>query len=149
MQYVFIVIIILLAFFLIGFVVIVKSFQPDPPDVGVYKLKSFLGFKFSSEFVIIDYRSQNNHPDRPMNLKISLSPEDFEKVIIFLGDVALNKEIIYSDEKCIYSESWTKYENVFYKSHNASYKDAAIPFFIASLIVDCNDRTLSYKETGI
>lgn len=118
------------------------------PDSRVGSLKSFLGYDFKGEYNIVESHSQPFHPDQPMRIAITLSDEQFDKVKMYLQTLEFKTtETHSSDGRVLYRVSWIKASNIFTKSHTALYIDTSLPFFNATLEIDCNSNVLRYRET--
>lgn len=149
MVYFLIAVILIIALIFLVFIITIRSIQPNNPAISVNQLKSFLGFNLTDDYTIIEHFSRNNHPDKPMNVCISLPTEAFEKVTKYLADTDLIENVTYSEDKQIkYTVRWTKKEHSFYKTHTISYTNPDYQFFFASLDIDCINRTLTYNEYG-
>ena len=127
--------------------------SPNKEIESINTIKRFLGMDFRDGYTIIEHISRNNHPDRPLNVTIQLSEESFNKVMEFIAKIESNtKETLSDDEKIKYVERTIKQTDCLIKKHEAShiYSSASeYLFFIASLTIEFDKKTLTYKETSI
>lgn len=151
MIYVAVAILVIIVFVILLFVGLAWSFaHSNSSESNINSLESFLGFNLKGKYTVIDYSYNRLHPDRPLNIMISLSGKDFKTVRNFLANVELSiNERHSNDGKIRYTGGWSKVANTFTKSHAASYVEGDYTFFVASLEINCDDNTLRYKETGI
>lgn len=121
----------------------------NSPDSRVGSLKSFLGYDFKGEYNIVESHSQPFHPDQPMRITISLSDEEFDKVKMYLQTLEFKTtENRSEDGSVLYRVGWGSASNSYTKSHTAFHIDSDVPFFNATLEVDCDNNVLRYRETG-
>ena len=119
------------------------------PDSRVGSLKSFLGYDFKGEYNIVEFHSQPFHPDKPLRIAITLSDEDFDKVKMYLQTLEFKTTENRSEDGSVLCRvSWVSTSNIYTKRYSASYVDSGIPFFTASLEIDCDNNVLRYRETG-
>lgn len=127
--------------------------SPNKEIESINTIKSFLGMDFRDGYTIIEHISRNNHPDRPLNVTILLSEESYNEVLEFIARIESNtKETLSEDKKIKYLERTIKQTDCLIKEHKAShiYSSASeYVFFIASLTIDYDKKTLTYKETSI
>ena len=122
----------------------------NPHDYHLGSIKSFLGYNFKGEYNIIEFHSNEFHPDHPVKISILLSDKDFDQVKMYLQTIDLKTtETRSRDGKVSYMDSWVKEANIYTKSHEAFYVDSGYTFFIASLEIDCDNSELRFSETGI
>ena len=127
--------------------------KPNTPAESVDEISYFLGMKLGDDYEVIEHHSQNNHGDRPLKIKITLSEIEFEKVMLFLNEIKFGVVKTYSKNKeTLYSETWSKDDTHYYKSASNSYVDnieVKYTFFVAELSIDLVSRIISYKEYGL
>ncbi|MBU3714117.1 MAG: hypothetical protein FGM46_04135 [Ferruginibacter sp.] len=149
-----VVFILLIVLILIGFLfAFSRAAAPSDPVDSANELKRFLGLDFGNNYSIVEQSSRNYHPDRPMNVTVSLSESDFEKVIEYLTTLNFETSTSFSkDNKIRYTEYWRKYGEEYRKNYTAARINESgsdYPFFNADLYVDINTRCISYNEFGI
>lgn len=152
----FVIIAIVLFLFLlfVGFIYFLsKGMKPNTIAESVNQMSLFLGMELGNDYQVIEHNSQNNHGDRPMNIKIILSDVEFQKVKLFLTDLSMGLVKTHKiNNEAIHTESWHKDETHYYKSASNCYindSEVNYPFFIAELSVDLDTRVISYKEYGL
>jgi hypothetical protein len=146
-----VIVILLLGYF--GLVYGLSSFmKPNNENDSINTIKQFLRFDFKDEYTIIEHISRNNHPDRPLNVSIQLSDDSFKNVLDFVANIENSlKETLSEDRRIKYVEYLTKQSDCFIKNHKASHINSDISetlFFSSNLIIDYNNRTLTYNETA-
>lgn len=135
------------------FYVLSKTGSPNKEIESINTLKRFLGMDFRDGYTIIEHISRNNHPDRPLNVTILLSEDSFNEVLEFIAKIESNvKETLSEDKKIKYVEHIIKQTDCLIKKHEASHiysSTSEYIFFIASLTIDYDKKTLTYSETRI
>lgn len=132
--------------------------SPQKESDALDHIRRFLGFDFREGFTVIKYESRNNHPDRPLKVSIVFSEDAFREVRQYLSGIGSHVEESFHDDgsvRYVLRAGWKN--NVFWKKHEASrvVPDAAAGegyghvFFMASLMVDCDEKKLDYKETSV
>jgi hypothetical protein len=146
-----VIVILLIAYF--GFVYGLSSFmKPNNENDSINKIKQFLRFDFKGEYTIIEHISRNNHPDRPLNVSIQLSEDSFNDLLGFVANLENSlKETLSEDRRIKHVEYLTKQSDYFiknYKSFHINSDKSETPFFSSNLIIEYNQRTLTYNETS-
>ena len=146
------ILVIVLIFFGMFYVLSITG-SPNKEIESINTIKKFLGMDFRDGFTIIEHISRNNHPDRPLNVTLQLSEESFNEVLEFIAKIESNtKETLSNDEKIKYVEHTIKQTECLIKEYKASHIYSSVSeytFFIASLIIDYDKKTLTYKETSM
>ncbi len=147
-------IVLIIALLLYGFAWMISNFMaPNTESDSINQLKSFLGYDFGEGYEIIEHNSQNNHPDRPLKLKVILSDTSFELVMKHLSQIeSKTLETFSQDQTVRYVEELYSSESSLNKSHLAYHihtdgKDYI--FFSASFSFNCPNKTIEYFETFI
>ena len=147
-----VIILCLLVFFILsyGFYLALK---PNDPKDSIAEIKTFLGYDFGDVYEIIEHNSQNNHPDRPLQVVLKLNDNAINNIKKYASEtesypaVDTNNNQKYKHDQTIHSNSsyyikkLESYEIL--ESGDESY------FFIATLNIDYDAKTLTYRETAI
>jgi len=146
-----VIVILLLGYF--GLVYGLSSFmKPNNEKDSINTMKQFLRFDFKDEYTIIEHISRNNHPDRPLNVSIQLSEDSFKDVLDFVANIENSlKETFSEDRRIKYVEYLSKQSDCFIKNYKAIHinsEKSETPFFSSNLIIDYNQRALTYNETA-
>ena len=112
---------------------------PNTEEESMRELKRFLGFDFKGEYNVIEHDSRNNHGDRPLRILISLSDVAFEEIMSYMETINFGSDEKESIEKC---GIWRTWEGSLVKNFTDSH-------FLASLKIDCQNKTIAYSSTGL
>lgn len=127
--------------------------KPNDIHASVKKIKDFLGYDFGDSYEVMEHVSRNNHPDRPLKVRVLLSEESIVLLKEHLSNVDLEAIVKYSeDKKNKYVTSFRRTDMGFVKKYEALHVDSAEAenvFFVSSLSVDFVQRILIYSETGL
>ena len=119
-------------------------------DEMLKHIKWFLGLNFQGDYTVIKFEQQLM--DRIKVISLNLSDESFKEITTFLESINLTEDTTYSEDKTVkYIDGWHKDEdaNNFMKFHEAfSTEHEDWPFFVATLTVDCDNKTLTYEQGG-
>jgi len=125
-------------------------------DVNAVKiLKGFLGLDFQGEYTVIKYEERPLHGDHPLYISISIPEESIKEIMTFLESVNFGSKTTYENDekrgkiKCLDRWYKDKEKNIYGKTHDAFYVSDSgnndMPFFRASLEIDCDNKTLSFS----
>ena len=100
--------------------------KPNTIEESVSEMSLFLGMELGNDYQVIEHNSQNNHGDRPLNIKIILSEVEFQKVKLFLTEINIGLVKTYNINKdALHSQSWRKDETHYYKSASKYFINAS------------------------
>lgn len=119
---------------------------PSKPEECIKHIKWFLGYEFGDEYIILNFESKNQHPDRPLTVSLQLSEKSFQDVLSFLSNQNFSEEIT-ENNNVKYVTKWIKQENMYQKEYSSFHYDNLVPFFVASLTVNLNTKIFDYYET--
>lgn len=148
------IIMLIVAFLIYAFIYGLSNFfAPNSEIDSVNSLKRFLDFDFGEDFSVLNHTSRNNHPDRPLELVLSLSAESMAQLKNFLERTPLeNQEYLNDDKEIRYRKTWSADKTTYWKGHSASHINSdgsEYEFFIARLVINTQTKTLSYSQTGM
>lgn len=127
--------------------VLFKAFEPQTPQD---QLKEFatnlIHYEFGDGYEVVHTRSQNNHPDRPQDLVIKLTDEEFAKLKNHIDTL---KEGEHSARKdgTTYVDIVTKHEDGCVFKHTSTHADCDYTIFIATAEVDYQTKEVSFKSS--
>lgn len=124
-----------------------KAFEPQSPQD---QLKEFatnlMHYEFGDGYEVVQTRSQNNHPDRPQDLVIKLTDEEFAKLKTHIDKL---EEGEHSTKKngTIYVDIVAKRGEGCVFKHTSTHADCDYTFFIATAEVDYQTKEVSFKSS--
>lgn len=124
-----------------------KAFEPQTPQD---QLKEFaanlMHYEFGEGYEVVNTKSQNNHPDRPQNLVIKLTDDEFAKLKAYIETLE-DGEKRTKKKGTIYSDTIAKHENGCSFKHTSTHSDCDYMFFMAIAEVDYQNKEVSFKST--
>lgn len=124
-----------------------KAFEPQTPQD---QLKEFatnlMHYEFGEGYEVVDTKSQNNHPDRPQDLVIKLTDDEFAKLKAYI-DTLEDGETRAEKDGTIYVDTITKHENGCSFKHTSTHSDCDYMFFMATAEVDCLKKQVAFRST--
>ena len=124
-----------------------KAFEPQTPQD---QLKEFaanlMHYEFGEGYEVVNTKSQNNHPDRPQDLVIKLTDDEFAKLKAYI-DTLEDGEKRTKKKGTIYSDTVTKHENGCSFKHTSTHFDCDYMFFMAIAEVDYQNMEVSFRST--
>ena len=124
-----------------------KAFEPQTPQD---QLKEFaanlMHYEFGEGYEVVNTKSQNNHPDRPQDLVIKLTDDEFAKLKAHIETLE-DGEKRTEKKGTIYSDTITKHENGCSFKHTSTHSDCNYTFFKAIAEVDYQNKEVSFKST--
>lgn len=105
-----------------------------------------MDYKISKTYEVVYTRSQNNHPDRPQDLVIKLTDDEFAKLKAYI-DTLSDGETKTKKDGTIYADSIAKTENGCSFQHTSTHSDCDYTFFMATAEVDYQTKEVSFKST--
>ena len=125
--------------------VLFKTFEPQSPQD---KLKEFatnlMHYEFGDGYEVMQTRSQNNHPDRPQDLVIKLTDEEFAKLKAYIDRLEEGEKSTKKNET-IYVDIVAKREDGCVFKHTSTHADCDYKFFMATAEVDYQTKEVSFK----
>lgn len=127
--------------------VLFKAFEPQTPQD---QLKEFatnlMHYEFGDGYEVVHTRSQNNHPDRPQDLVIKLTDEEFAKLKNHI-DTLKEGELSVRKDDTIYVDMVIKHEDGCVFKHTSTHTDCDYTFFVAIAEVDYQTKEVAFKTS--
>lgn len=127
--------------------VLFKAFEPQTPQD---QLKEFatnlIHYEFGDGYEVVHTRSQNNHPDRPQDLVIKLTDEEFAKLKAYIDKLEEGEQSTKKNGT-IYVDTVAKREEGCVFKHTSTHSDCDYTFFMATAVVDYQKKEVSFKSS--
>ena len=124
-----------------------KAFEPQSPQD---QLKGFstnlMHYEFGDGYEVVQTRSQNNHPDRPQDLVIKLTDEEFAKLKAYIDKLEEGEQSTKKNGT-IYVDIVAKREEGCVFKHTSTHADCDYTFFMATAVVDYQKKEVSFKSS--
>lgn len=142
-----IVVVVLIGLFLLFIYSLFTAFKPQTPDSQLKEFSAnLLEYEFGDGYEIVDSKSRNNHPDRPQDLKIKLSDEEFNRLKVHIDSLP-EGETRTQKGKYGYVKSIIKRNDGCSIKHSSIQLNIDYTFYTATAIVDYTAKTVTFHST--